>query len=203
MIGPLCDGPPARPTQKTAPRFSGAVPFSGGLRANDPAAIFRRIRAEYGLPLRGDHGVVHWARVLQNGLRIADATGADAEVVTLFALFHDSRRIGAGEDAGHGRRGAEFARALRGELVFLEDDRFELLCDACRLHTDGLTDGDPTLRACWDADRLDLGRVGIVPHRKKLCTDAARELLGWAHARAVRRHEPTAVLAAWGLPAGR
>jgi uncharacterized protein len=170
---------------------------------HDRAAILRRILAEYELPWRGDHGVVHWARVLENGLRIADVTGADGEVVGLFALFHDSQRVNEFEDDGHGWRGAEFARSLRGELVFLDDARFELLYEACRLHTDGLTDGDPTLRACWDADRLDLGRVGITPARKRLCTDAARELLDWAHDRALRRYEPTAVLAAWGFPPGR
>jgi uncharacterized protein len=170
---------------------------------HDRAAILRRILAEYELPWRGDHGVVHWARVLENGLRIASATEADSEVVTLFALFHDSQRVNEDEDVGHGWRGAELARALRGELVFLDDDRFELLYEACRLHTDGLTDGDPTLQACWDADRLDLGRVGITPARKRLCTEAARDLLNWAHDRAVRQYEPSAVLAAWGLPPGR
>lgn len=167
---------------------------------HDRPAILRRILAEYELPKYGTHGVVHWARVMQNGLRIADATGADREVIELFALFHDSQRINEDEDAGHGRRGAEFARSLRGELVFLDDARFELLHEACRLHTDGLTTDDPTLGACWDADRLDLGRVGIVPKPKRLCTDAARQLLDWAHDRATRYHEPTAVLTAWGLP---
>jgi hypothetical protein len=48
----------------------------------------------YALPVRGDHGAVHWARVLENGLRVADAIGADREVVALFALFHDSRHAG-------------------------------------------------------------------------------------------------------------
>ena len=52
-------------------------------------------------------------RVLENGLRIAEANGADREVVTLFALFHDSRRVNEDEDDGHGLRGAEFARSLR------------------------------------------------------------------------------------------
>lgn len=170
---------------------------------HDRAAILRRILTEYELPWHGAHGVAHWARVLENGLRIADATGADGEVVALFALFHDSRRVNECEDDGHGRRGAEFARSLRGELVLLDDDRFGLLYEACRLHTDGLTDGDPTLQACWGADRLDLGRVGITPERKRLCTDAARDLLDWAHDRAVRQHEPSAVFAAWGLPPGR
>ena len=80
-------------------------------------------------------------------------------------------------------------------MVHLDDARFELLFEACRLHTDGHTAGDPTLLACWDADRLDLGRVGITPDPRRLCTDAARELRGWADARAVSGHEPSAVLA--------
>ena len=40
----------------------------------------------------GPHGVVHRARVLDNGLHIAEAIKADAEVVTLFAVFRDARR---------------------------------------------------------------------------------------------------------------
>ena len=82
--------------------------------------------------------------------------------------------------------------------MHLEDARFELLFEACRLHTDGLVEGDPTLQACWDADRLDLGRVGILPRPHRLCTDAARDLLDWAHDRAVAGHEPEEVLTGWG-----
>jgi hypothetical protein len=52
--------------------------------------------------------------------------------------------------------------------------------------------------ACWDADRLDLGRVGITPDPRRLGTKAGRNLLAWAHVRAVEWHEPTAVLASWG-----
>lgn len=166
---------------------------------HDPAAILRAILAEYTLPIAGAHGVIHWARVLESGLRIAEATGADAEVVALFALFHDSRRVNEYQDEGHGERGGDFARSLRGTFVHLADDRFELLYEACRLHTNGLTEGDPTLLACWDADRLDLGRVGITPRPERLCTDAARKLLKWADARAQREHEPTDVLASWGI----
>lgn len=167
--------------------------------AHHPSAILEAILADYKLPIRGDHGVVHWARVLENGLRVADATGADREVVTLFALFHDARRVNEYRDEGHGWRGGHLARTLRGMLVHLDDARFELLFEACRLHTDGLTTGDPTLLACWDADRLDLGRVGITPRLDRLCTDAARELLPWAHKRAIVDHKPVDVLTAWGL----
>lgn len=166
---------------------------------HDLMAITAAILEGYELPVYGDHGVTHWARVLENGLRVAEGNGADSEIVTLFALFHDSRRVNEDVDDGHGLRGGEFARSLRGRLVHLDDARFELLFEACRLHTDGLTTGDLTLLACWDADRLDLGRVGITPTPRRLCTPTARELLGWAHARAVRRHQPRAVLTAWGV----
>jgi uncharacterized protein len=166
---------------------------------HDFPAIMRVILAEYALPVRGDHGVVHWARVMENGLRVAERTGADLEVVRLFALFHDSRRINEYRDDDHGLRGGEFAHSLRGSLVHLDDARFELLFEACRLHTDGHTDGDETLQACWDADRLDLGRVGIMPRPNRLCTDAARELLNWSHQRAVTGYQPLEVLAYWGM----
>lgn len=141
------------------------------------APLVHEILAEYALPIRGAHGVVHWARVLENGLRLAAATGVSAEVVVLFALFHDSRRENEYTDFGHGYRGARYARSLHGKLFTLSDPDFELLYEACCLHTDGLTEGDLTLRVCWDADRLDLGRVGISPEPTLLCTDAARALL--------------------------
>ena len=142
--------------------------------------ILQEILDRYTLPFRGDHGVVHWARVLENGLRLAGLTRANVDVVTLFALFHDSRRINEHTDIGHGHRGARYARSLRGKVVHLNNVDFELLFEACSLHTDGLTEGDVTLQTCWDADRLDLGRVGITPEPKLLCTDAARGLLDWA-----------------------
>jgi uncharacterized protein len=44
-----------------------------------------------------------------------------------------------------------------------------------RLHSDGHTEGDAAVRACWDADRLDLWRVGIRPAPDRLCTRHARK----------------------------
>jgi uncharacterized protein len=170
-------------------------------RRHDPAAIVQAVLDGYALPVRGFHGVEHWARVHANGARLAESTGADAEVVALFALFHDARRVNEHHDPGHGTRGGDLAHALRGTLVHLDDRRFELLYEACRLHTDGHRDADPTLQACWDADRLDLGRVGIVPRPVLLCTDAARALLAWAHERAEAGHIEAALLRAWGIPA--
>ncbi len=67
------------------------------------------------------------------------------------------------------------------------------------MHTDGLTDGDVTLQTCWDADRLDLGRVGITPDADLLCTDAARALIDWADARATSGYQPDFVANDWRL----
>jgi uncharacterized protein len=162
-------------------------------------AILVQILSGYTLPVWGIHGVAHWARVLENGLRMGEINGAHKDVVALFALFHDSRRVNESRDGGHGLRGAELARSIRGTLASLDNDRFDLLFQAWKLHTDGLTEGDPTLQAYGDADRLDLGRLGIMPESQRLCTDAARNLLKWANARAVRNREPAEVLASWGL----
>jgi uncharacterized protein len=163
------------------------------------AAIIDDIVADYALPIRCYHGVVHWARVLENGRRLAAVTGAKIEVVTLFALFHDSRRVNEHSDFGHGHRGAIYARSLRGKLIHLDDADFDLLFEACRLHTDGLIDGDITLQSCWDADRLDLGRVGITPEPELLCTDAARAMVDWANERATLHYEPEFVAGEWGV----
>ena len=77
-------------------------------------AIIHEILEDYGLPIRGYHGVVHWARVLENGQRLAERTGAKLEVVTLFALFHDSRRMNEHSDFGHGHRGDSICPVIAG-----------------------------------------------------------------------------------------
>lgn len=41
-----------------------------------PPSLIRIIREQYQLPWDGIHGVSHWARVLENGLRLAPLTGA-------------------------------------------------------------------------------------------------------------------------------
>src|SRR5208283_3634313 len=91
----------------------------------DLKPLIHRILEDYALPWNGTHGVGHWARVLENGLRLAETTGAKVEVVQLFAVFHDAHRVNEGVDDGHGRRGADLAAELR-HLFNLPDDDFEL-----------------------------------------------------------------------------
>lgn len=148
-------------------------------------ALIERVRSEFALSWDGIHGVAHWARVRDNGLRLARLTGANPEVVELFAFLHDAKRLNNGLDPDHGKRAAEFTRSLRGTLITLSDEDFELLVYACEYHSDGLTTGDITIQTCWDADRLDLGRIGIKPNPRYLCTSAAQdpETIRWAYRR--------------------
>jgi uncharacterized protein len=165
------------------------------------ASLLETIHAQYMLPWFGLHGVSHWARVYENGLRLAPQTGADERILLLFALFHDARRTNEGWDQGHGRRGADFAASVRGSLIDLQPGDFDLLYHACALHTDGLIDADPTVQTCWDADRLDLPRAGIHPKPDRLCTPAARgpETIAWAEDRSLRRFIPAFVASDWAV----
>lgn len=122
------------------------------------------------------HGPDHWRRVERNGCVLAARTGANVTVVRLFALFHDSRRENDGHDADHGKRGAEFAAKVRGSWFQLPDDHFDLLHYACVWHTDGHRHEDPTIATCWDADRLDLGRVGMIPDPYYMSTEFGAEI---------------------------
>lgn len=160
--------------------------------------LLAAIRAGYALDWHGLHGIRHWARVYENGLRLASGNGARPAVVMLFAVFHDSRRQSEGKDDGHGARGARLAEEFRGRYFELDDGDFTLLVKACRLHTVAETDDDLTVRTCFDADRLDLPRVGTIVDPRLLCTDAARrpEILAWARARS--EHDADAgILADW------
>jgi uncharacterized protein len=162
--------------------YDGEVPYGGEGSRQWSRELIDAIRAQYRLDWNGLHGFPHWVRVRENGLRLAEITGADPAVVELFALFHDSRRHNDGWDPGHGARAAEFVETLNGNHFDLSVPRLELLKVACTLHSDGLVEGDITVQTCWDADRLDLGRIGTLPRPRLLCTEAARrpEILDWA-----------------------
>ena len=164
-------------------------------------SLIQRITKEYSLPLGGIHGVAHWARVLVNARRLAVETGADPTVLELFAVFHDSRRRNEGHDSEHGSRGARLARALLSGDGQLSPDRLRMLEEACRLHTDGQREADVTIQTCWDADRLDLLRVGTYPSAKLLCTEAARKpaMIAWANERARKGDVPDLIWKEWGM----
>ena len=117
------------------------------------------------------HGLEHWKQVEWNGLLLATETGADTAVVRLFALFHDSKRADDGYDEEHGPRGAEFAKAcFKEHRLGITQEQFDNLYHACKFHTVEHRSGDATIDTCYDADRLDLGRVEIKPNPMKMAT---------------------------------
>ena len=73
--------------------------------------------------------------------------------------------------------------ATGAEILGISREEEDLLAYACRHHSGGMIDADITVQACWDADRLDLGRVGIPLIPPGSAPGAARDLLkrhaGW------------------------
>ena len=123
------------------------------------------------------HGPWHWEKVEENALRLANLTHeADKLVVQLFALIHDSKRENENDDPKHGIRAAKHAQELfdQGKLP-IDKEQLSVLMEACKYHNDGKTTNDPTIGVCWDADRLDLPRVGIIPNPDLMSTKAGKD----------------------------
>lgn len=126
----------------------------------------------------GDHGFSHWARVRHHGVALARIYGVNPWVPSLFGLFHDCRRVNEYVDPGHGPRAGALVEELAasGRLSdWLSSREAGWLAEACEFHSDGLTQAAVAIQVCWDADRLDLGRVGIRPVPDLLCTAAAQD----------------------------
>ena len=122
------------------------------------------------------HGVSHWDRVAQNAAALL-TSDVDELVVKAFAYIHDVERINESDDWQHGPRAALLVDEIRSSMLgFLNDQEIEQLKEACRLHTIRHRTDDATVNACFDADRLDLGRVGITPNPEKMATAAGRIL---------------------------
>ena len=114
--------------------------------------------------------------ILTNGQRLLDSD-VNPLVVALFAYLHDSCRLNDAEDINHGKRAAEWIEELRE--TYLKDipaEDIELLKKACRLHTTVHKTGNPTIDACFDADRLDLWRVDIIPDPERLATEKGKQI---------------------------
>ena len=88
-----------------------------------------------------------------------------------FAYLHDKCRLDDWEDLEHGVRAADMLQTLR-ETVLRDftDEEVALLERACRCHTTEHRTGIPTVDVCFDADRLDLGKVGVVPNPMFMAT---------------------------------
>ena len=149
--------------------------------------LINMIKQEFILDWNGIHGYSHWMRVRKNGLFLAKKNKANIEIVELFAFLHDLKRNNNGLDPDHGRRAAEFIKSLKGTFIFLKEEDFDELLFACEKHSAGLIKASVTVQTCWDADRLDLGRVGRKPDSQYLCTSIAKEqeVIEWCYKRSL------------------
>jgi uncharacterized protein len=124
------------------------------------------------------HGISHWMRVEFFGVVLCgEIKDADFEVVKWFAYLHDCRRQNDGADIEHGKRAADYIDNIRQKYLYhLTDSQIDKLKTACALHTTTHKTGDSTIDACFDADRLDLQRVGIKPDPAKMATEAGAKM---------------------------
>ena len=123
------------------------------------------------------HGVEHWDRVAKFGQMLYQE-GADMDVILAFAYLHDSERQNNAVDDEHGKRASAFIDTIRDtKLRDLSDEQIAKLKRACELHTIEHRTGDITIDTCFDADRMDLLRVGIIPDPKRMATKRGAELV--------------------------
>lgn len=142
----------------------------------DRKGLLDEVLAQFRISMDGVHGPSHWARVRHHGLVVGAEAGADLMVVELFAFLHDSQRVDEHEDRFHGDRAAEFAASMNHRYFDLQDTQLDKLVSAIRSHSDGDVHKCSTIQTCWDADRLDLGRVGIKPAARYLSPVAAKHI---------------------------
>ena len=143
----------------------------------DQSGLLTYLRTTFRCNWYGLHGVAHWKRVAGYGLvlgQIYRLPKEDLLIIQLFSYLHDSCRQNEEDDIKHGERGAVLARDLNGLYYDLNHHRLNKLCFAIARHSFGLMSSDITTQTCWDADRLDLVRVGITPDPQYLSKTASR-----------------------------
>jgi uncharacterized protein len=140
-----------------------------------PLSVLKEIVKNFRFnPVDSDHGFLHWARVLENGLILSDFNGANKNIIIAFSFFHDSKRENETLDPFHGDRGANYLLKLKDKINLTQDEVLKCFT-ACKSHTDKLLIEDTDISTCWDADRLDLMRVNIFPEKDKLNGYISRE----------------------------
>lgn len=148
-----------------------------GLSKNQLNDIFMDALSLFGLPLSmTDHGPSHWWKVFENVTLLSQMTPtSDRTACQLFALVHDCRRENEYKDPDHGVRAADVILRYRRRWG-IDLESASVAGYACQYHNAGKTSDSLTIGCCWDADRLELPRVGIRIDPAYLSTQAGVEL---------------------------
>lgn len=138
-----------------------------------------------------EHGRTHWRAVAATAVWLSERTvGADPKVARCFGLLHDCARSGDGDDPEHGPRAAQLVPRLPDALLPLSATQRSLLRSACAAHSLGTASQDPTIACCFDADRLQLVRLGRTVDPRYLSTLRARDADAAAFAAAAAAQPP-------------
>jgi len=141
---------------------------------NDYKDIIELAKQQYEHDINGTHGLQHWHRVFLNGQLLGNKENINPRIPGLFAFLHDCKRKNENRDPEHGLRASAFIKTLDLDVLQISEDERQTLCYACEYHDKGMTDDNPIIGTCWDADRLDLMRVGIYPDKGYFSTFTAK-----------------------------
>ena len=108
--------------------------------------------------IEGVHGLEHLRRVALSAGVLAKQVGADVESCVVGGFLHDCARTGDESGTAHALHSAIQARVIL-DKHYPHLDAYTILF-AIQFHADGKTTGDPITACIWDADRLDLQRLG-------------------------------------------
>jgi uncharacterized protein len=124
----------------------------------------------------GIHGLAHSLRAAHFAKMIAKSECPGSLDDTIIGAFlHDIGRTDDSNDRTHASRSAEIAEELLKR--HWPDLNHEKILFAIMRHGDGLISEDPIIGTIWDADRLDLSRLGIKINPELISTEKARQIL--------------------------
>ena len=121
------------------------------------------------------HGMGHLRRVSSTAGRMAAILDEDIESAVVGGFLHDCARTDDGGGTSHAHSSAQLAKDIM--ITCYPHLDIARLCRGIAQHADGMITDDPLIGCVWDADRLDLSRLGIEVDLDLLSTFVARRLV--------------------------
>lgn len=118
------------------------------------------------------HGLHHLCRVAYLAGRFAASMHTCVESAVVGGYLHDCARQDDGDGNAHAHDSANLACQIMKSYYFHLD--IERICSGIYCHADGTTTADPLIGCIWDADRIDLTRLGIEVNEEFLSTDIGK-----------------------------
>lgn len=118
------------------------------------------------------HGISHLRRVAYLSGRYAYILKINLNDAVIAGYLHDCARENDSNGNSHAYESAYLAKGIiQGNLPVTNINK---IFYTIYHHADGITTKDPFMGCIWDADRLNLLRIGIIPNEKLLSTQLAK-----------------------------